>query len=232
MGTLLEFIEMQEKSHSKLGVKNLHKLKRVHGSEFNPAEFEFQLKTVLRLIDSTKPKGLTISVDPEYNKIQKLEFKPTISRPNFIFKNRFDKLFSGWYNPVVYVPQANSASVLSPDFLFFRGEVDCMYNLDSKFRKELYSYEFLSNQMLKELSIKLLARMKPVHLVVFARRKFLESDISEIKSAQFYLRPNKVLVMSEAGLPSRLKMNLPVNAEFIERIDLNYQKIEGKNLFY
>ncbi len=232
MGTLLEFIEAQEKSHSRLGVRNLHKLKQVYGTGISQQDFEFQLKAVLKLIDSAKPKSLSVNVDPEYTKISKLEFKPTISRPNFVFRDRFDKPFSGWYTPTVYVPQTNSVTSLNPDFLFFRGDLDCMYRIEPEFRRELYSYEFLSDQMLRKLSMKLLSRMHPVHLAVFARRRFYDRGLAEIKAVQFYLRPRTMLVLSESELSTMFKMGLPVNTRFIEKVDMNYEKIKQEKLFY
>jgi hypothetical protein len=105
-----------------------------------------------------------------------------------------------------------------------RGVHGSMYELDPDLKKQLYSYEFLSNSILRDISIKLLGSLKTISLGVLCKKTFMPSDLQEIKITNFYLKANRLMLLSEDYLPDNLKMSLPVNVTYAENVDMNAQK--------
>lgn len=232
MQTLLEVFSEQEQKFSQIGVRGLHKLKYVFDSTFdteteNPdyEKMKFELRIVFRMIEALEPKDLRVMIDDAYKKIEKLEFNPTISGSNICFKDRLRRDFSVWYKPVFYVPTANSARNLMVDFVFLRGTSFSMYSIDQELKRELYSYEFLSDIMLKDISTKLLNKLRQVQLGMVCRKNISTADLPNIRNASYFLRASRFLVVCENEIPDAVKMNLPVNATFLENADLNDRKI-------
>lgn len=226
MQNLLEMFSEEEQRFSKFGVKDLHKLKYVYDATtangYNRMQFE--LRNIFSLVEALEPKELKITIDDAYKKLEKLEFNPTISGPNIVFKDRIRRDFSIWYKPIVYIPTVNSARAIMADFVIMRGVHGSMYELDPELKKQLYSYEFLSNSTLKDISMKLLGELKNISLAVICKKTFMPSDLHEIKVASFYLKANRLMLLSEDYLPDNLKMSLPIGVVYAENVDMNAQK--------
>ena len=226
MQNLLEMFSQEEQRFSKFGVKDLHKLKYVYDATtangYNRMQFE--LRNIFSLVESLEPKEMKVTIDDAYKRLEKLEFNPTISGPNIVFKDRIRRDFSIWYKPTFYIPTVNSARPVTADFVIMRGVHSSMYELDPELKKQLYSYEFLSNSTLKDVSIKLLGSLKHISLAVLCKKAFMPSDLGEIKVTSFYLKANKLMLLSEDYLPDNLKMSLPVNVLYAENVDMNSQK--------
>lgn len=218
--------EQQEQKFSKIGARGLHKLKYMYDSrKLDDYEgLRFELKTIFTFIDALEPKEMKIMIDDTYKKIEKLEFNPTVSGPNITIRDRMRRDFSIWYKPLFYIPTPNSARQLMADFIVFRGTHDSMYAFDDALKKELYTYEFLSNAMLREISIKMLSRLKPVHLVINVKKNFQMSDVNHLKTTSFFLKPHRMLLVSEDYLPESVKINMPINLSICENVDMNAQK--------
>jgi len=223
---LLEMFSEEEQKLSKFGVRNLHKLKYVYDSTTsnNYNRMRFELKSIFALIESMEPKELKITIDDSFKKLEKLEFNPTISGPNISLRDKLRRDFSIWYKPTFYIPTVNSARAITADFVIMRGVHGSMYELDPDLKKQLYSYEFLSNSILRDISIKLLGSLKGISLAVLCKKAFMPSDLSEIKITNFYLKANRLMLLSEDYLPDNLKMSLPVNVTYAENVDMNAQK--------
>lgn len=223
---LLEMFNEEEQKFSKFGVRDLHKLKYIYDSTTsnNYARMQFELRSIFALIESMEPKELKITIDDSFKKLEKLEFNPTISGPNISMRDKLRRDFSIWYKPIFYIPTVNSARGLIADFVIMRGVHGSMYELDPDLKKQLYSYEFLSNSILRDISIKLLGSLKTISLGVLCKKAFMPSDLREIKIANFYLKANRLLLLSEDYLPDNLKMSLPVNVTYAENVDMNAQK--------
>jgi hypothetical protein len=219
------FIE-QEQRFSKFGIKDLHKLKYVYDSTaqngYNGMQFE--LKNIFSLVESMEPKEMKVTIDDSYKKLEKLEFNPTISGPNIVFKDKLRRDFSIWYKPAFYIPTVNSARPIMADFAIMRGNHGSMYELDPELKKLLYSYEFLSNSLLRDIAMKLLGELKHISLAVLCKKSFVPSDLSEIKIASYFLKPNRIMLLSEDYLPDNLKMSLPVSVLYAENVDMDCRK--------
>jgi hypothetical protein len=223
---LLGMFSEEEQKFSKLGVKDLYKLKYVYDSAASEGytRMQFELKSIFSLIESLEPKEMKIMIDDIYKKLEKLEFNPTISGPNISFKDKLGRDFSVWYKPTFYIPTVNSARECTVDFVIMRGVHGSMYELDPELKKQLYSYEFLSNTMLKDISIRLLGKLKHIGLGIICKKTFMPSDLGEIKIASYYLKANKLMLLSDNYMPDNLKMSVPVNVLYAEKVDMNPQK--------
>jgi len=223
---LLEMFNEEEQKFSKFGAKDLYKLKYVYDSTTSDGynRMQFELKNIFRLIESLEPREMKITIDESYKKLEKLEFNPTISGPNITLKDKLRRDFSVWYKPAFYVPTVNSARECMVDFVVMRGVHGSMYELDPELKKQLYTYEFFSNSILREISIKLLSELKQITLALMCKKTFMPSDLHEIKIANFFLKPNRLMLLSEEYLPDNLKMSLPVNVLYAENVDMNMQK--------
>ena len=229
MQNLLEMFRQQEHSFSKLGVRDLHKLKYVYDSatrETNYADMQFELKTVFKLIEALDPTQMKVQIDEAYKKIEKLEFNPTVSGSNIVFRDKIRRDFSVWYKPTVYIPTQNSAIPLTPDFLISKGVHPALFDIDDTLRKQLYNFEFFSNAQLREISIKLLGKIKPVHAIMMCKRKFAKEDAPVFKTIDYYLKPRKLLIVSEDYLPEEIKNSLPMSADYVENLDAGCQKLK------
>jgi hypothetical protein len=225
---LLEVFAQHEQKFAGVGACDLHKLKYVYdmhprrANDYN--EMQFELRTIFKLIEMLEPKEMKVSIDDTYKKVEKLEFNPTISGPNIVVRDRLRRDFSIWYKPVLYVPTPNSARPIVADFVIIRGVAGSLYDLDPELKKKLYSYEFMPNDLLREIAIKLLAKLRPVHVVIGCKMSFMPSDLLDIKALSFFLKPNRFLIVSEDYLPEQVKMNLPINIVCSENVDMNTQK--------
>ena len=246
MQTLLELFDEQEKKFSGLGVRGLHKLKYIYDSSididsdsFQDVEMHtydkmrFELRVIFKMIESLEPKDMRIMIDDTYKKIKKLEFNPTISGPNISFRDKLRRDFSIWYKPVFYVPIANSAKEIMLDFAILRGVNLSMYFIDPELKRELYQYEFLSDVLLKDISIKMLNKLKQIYLGIICKQHFTPADITKIKTACYFLKPIRLLLVSENYVPDLVKMALPINTHVLENVDFSDRKITdvAKKLF-
>jgi hypothetical protein len=223
MQSLLELFSEQEEKFANVGARNFHKLKYVYDSTSSEVtdydKMKFELHIIFKLIEALEPKQMRITIDDTYKKLEKLEFNPTISGPNIFFRDKLHRDFSVWYKPIFYVPTANSAKEIIVDFVVLRSVNLSMYTIDPELRKQLYAYEFLSDILLRDISMRLLNKLKHVHLLVMCKRKFSQSDLNEIKIANYYVKPNRVLLFSSEPFEDIFKMNLPINAECIEAVE-------------
>jgi len=223
---LLEMFSEEEQRFSKFGIRDLYKLKYVYDSTTSNSYtgMQFELKNIFSLVDALEPKEMKVTIDDSFKKLEKLEFNPTISGPNITFKDKLRRDFSIWYKPTFYIPTVNSARPITLDFAIMRGNHGSMYELDPELKKLLYSYEFLSNSTLRDISIKLLGELKHISLAILCKRSFMPSDLSEIKIASFFTKPNRMMLLSEDYLPDNLKMSLPVSVLYSENVDMTTQK--------
>lgn len=216
----------EERRFSKFGLKDLHKLKYVFDSvpSNGYSRMQFELKNIFNLVEALEPTEMKVSIDDNFKKLERLEFNPTISGPNINFKDRLRRDFSVWYKPQFYIPTISSARSITADFVIMRGNHGSMYELEPDVKKQLYSYEFLSNSMLRDIAIKLLGNMKNISLAVLCKKTFSPSDLGEIKIASFYLKPSRLMLLSEDYLPDNLKMSLPLNVLYAENVDMDSRK--------
>lgn len=226
MQNLLDMFSAEEQRFSKFGIKDLHKLKYVYdaASSNGYSRMQFELRNMFALLESLEPKDMKVTIDDSYRRLEKLEFNPTISGPNITVKDKLRRDLSVWYKPVFYIPTVNSARPIMADFVIMRGVHGSMYELDPELKKQLYSYEFISNSVLRDISIKLLGSLKHINVAVLCRKNFMPSELGEIKAVSFFLKPSRVILLSEDYLPDNLKMSLPVNVLYAENVDVNAQK--------
>lgn len=226
MQTLLDMFK--EESVVDTNVKNLHKLQEIYKSregEVNYNTLKFQIETLFHLFKTLDAKNIKIRMGRESQKLDKLEFNPTISEPNITFTDKDKNAYSVWYKPVVYVPSKNSAKKISPDFIFLKGEHSSMYEIDKGLKKSLYAYEFLSDSVLKEISGKLLEKLKEVQLVLHSSEEYKYRDLSHIVDSKHYLDPNRVFLVSEKHLPNTVKMDMPLGVKYEENVGMNKRKL-------
>lgn len=238
MQTLLELFSEQEQRFASLGVRDLHKLKYVFDAtrdEDAPADYEqlkFELQTIFRLIESLEPREMRVTIDNTFKKLERLEFNPTISGPNITFKDKLRRDYSVWYKPVFYVPTANSAQPLTVDFVILRSFNLSMYWIDPELRKQLYHYEFLPNTLLRDISVRLLGKMRPVQAIVTCKREFRPSHLADLKAANYYLKPSRNLAVSQGTMPEAVKINLPINTMFADNLTPETRKFEELNRIF
>lgn len=210
--------------------KSFEPLKKVYDSRrSNPcnSEFRFHMKTLSAAIESLEPKNIKIQRGRKAKRIEKLEFNPTISTPNLIVTDKKANSYSVWYMPIIYLPAKNSVKRIIPEFLIMEGERKSIYKKDRKLEKSLYTYEFLYDSLLKDISEEMLEKMNKPDLVIHAKQKFKYKDLDDVKDSQHYL-DGDVLVVSEEKLPDEVKMNLPPGVSFSEKVDLNTRKLGDK----
>lgn len=224
--TLLDFFSDYEE---KYGSGDIHKFKKVFDAVTPSKDYiqlKFELKTIFSFIDALEPKSLTIDIDERLREIKDLEFNPTIRNPNIHLTDKLGREFCVWYKPLFFYPYTDSVKPLLLDFVVAKGEYKNLYNLDAELEKVLFTEKFFPESALKNISIKLLSKLRPLHAVMFVRKKFMPSDMTEIKSASYFLKPNKTLLISEEYLPQPLKMTLPISAYVIENLDMNSEKFK------
>ncbi|GEM_PF-1859143 len=230
MQTLLDMFNESEKRLSQ-GQKGLQDLKSIYSSrkkQRKSSEFSFHMKTLFTAVRSLDAKSVDIERSKESQRLERLEFNPTISDPEIVITDKRAKAYSAWYMPNIYVPSRNSAKRITPEYLVMEGERRSIYEENEKLKRDLYTYEFLSDSLLKENSKKLLNKMNNVKLVMHVKNKFKPSDLSKIKDSAHYLKPENLLVVSEQELSKEIKMNLPPGTRFKDKIDLNLRKLENE----
>ncbi len=230
MQTLLDMFNESQNRLSK-GEKGIQQLKNIYSSRKErkkSSEFSFHVKTLFTMVKALEAKNVDIQRSKESRRLERLEFNPTISKPNISITDNESRPFSAWYLPLIYVPSRNSAKKISPEYVVMGGERRSMYEETGKLKKSLYTYEFLSDSLLKENSKKLLEKMNEVELVMHVKKKFNSSDLPDIRDSEHYLKPKNLLVISEEELPEGLKMNLPPKTRFKDNVDLNLRKLENE----
>ncbi|RLG21234.1 hypothetical protein DRN74_03145 [Candidatus Micrarchaeota archaeon] len=231
MANLLDFFEDYERKYRDKGMKDFHKLKAVYDKSSEKkdySEMEFQLHCIMKFCEAFKPKAMQVSIEESYILPKELEFNPTLSWPNIEMKDYLGREYSIWYKPRIYAPSQDGVRELLPDFIVMRGHYDSPYKLDPAFLDKIKKEPFLNKVLLREFSLGLLARLRPVQFLIIARRKIMKSYINEIKHMQFYLKPSKTLVISQSTLDNEIKLNLPVGAQFIENVDINLSKVSDE----
>lgn len=220
MATLLEMFEAEGK---KLGSGDLYKLKYIFDKKGSGGygEMEYELRMIFKLIESLKPRQMLVSTEVERSDA----FSPTIGAANIKIRDSLGREFSIWYKPSFYVPEKNTAREIVIDFVLLKGNHDSIYNLTPALAKELQTYDPLPTELFGEMSKKLLAALKPVHIAIQCGGEFRYSAIADLKAIDFFLKPGRILIVSEEYLPEDLKMNLPITALPIENVDMNFQKL-------
>lgn len=186
---------------------------------------DFELRTIFSFIRALEPKKTEYSIDETPKIISEENFSPTLRNPDIIIADRMNRDFSIWFKPVIYLPKQEKTVSIMPEFLFFFGNNKCIYNLDTTTEKAITTHDFLTTSVMKEMSVRLLSRINSIALAVFVRKKYSNNDLNEIKDVGFFLKPAKMLVISEEYLPESFKMNLPFNASFVENVDMNTEKL-------
>lgn len=230
MQTVLEMFDEGERGLIKDsgGIEKLRSIYESKKKYVNTSEFNFHMKSLFTLIKSLNPQNINFLDDKSQKKIEKLEFNPTISKPNLIVTDEMARSYSIWYLPLIYVPTKNSAKELVPEFVVMKGERKSMYDIDKEFKRSLYTYEFLSDSLLKKMSRKMLKRMKEIQLVTHVKKEYMPKHLSHIKDSKHYLNTKNIFVISEKELPQRMKMNIPIGIPFEDKVDLNLEKLAEK----
>lgn len=227
MSNLLDFFNEYEKKYNATDIHNIKKMyDKIYGDVGDYVKLQFELRTIFAFVDTLEPKQLHVDIDEKRKDVKELEFNPTLSNPNIFVRDKIDRDFCIWYKPVFYYPYTDTAKFLMPDFVMIKGDFGPIYNMDPDLEKRLYMHEYLTGPVLKDLSIRLLSRMKPIHTVMYVRKNFLASDLKEIQNVNFFLKPNKTLLISEEYMPGQVKMNLPLNTYPCENVDMNSQKFK------
>jgi len=228
MQTLLDMFNESENKFSQ-GQKGIKNLKSIYGrrkEQQKSSEFSFHMKTLLTTIKSLEANNVDVQKAKESKRLERLEFSPTISPPNVMITDKKARAYSVWYMPEIYVPSRNSAKKITPEYVVMEGERKSMYRGKEDLKRSLYTYEFLSDSLLKENSKELLDKMHDVKLVMQVKNEFDSKDLSRIKDSHHYLKPENLLVISEKKLPEDLKMNLPPKARCKDKVDINLRRLE------
>lgn len=231
MQTLLNMFNQEEKELLNASNEDLETLRKTHESRkgrINQEEFKFDLKTLFSILREPYIKETQVKERRPQDGFTDLEFNPTISKPDIITTDKEARAYSVWYKPIIYVPSKNSAKKIQPDFVVMKGERESMYEVDKELKKSLYTYEFLSDSVLKDISSEFLERMHDVQLVIHTNKEYKYKDLNDIKDSKHYLDPAKLLLVSEEELPQEVKMNLPIGVDFKEKVDINLRKLQEK----
>jgi hypothetical protein len=201
------------------GDSNYEKIKKASGSDF-------ELKTIFSFINALEPTNSLINIEETPKVIAEESFSPTMKAPDIEVTDKLGRDYSIWYKPVVYYPKDEKTESMMVDFLMSKGKSKGLYDLDSTTLKELTTHEFITGSMIREFSMKLLSKIKPVHIILFVRENFSANDLKQINDAAFFLRPSRILLVSEKYIPNDVKMNLPINAQFVENAGMNIEKFK------
>lgn len=230
MQTLLNMFNEEEKELINTSNQDLETLKEIHETrkgKIDQEEFKFEMKTIFSSLRETKTREIQVREDKTREKTN-LEFNPTISRPDITVTDKEARSYSIWYQPIIYVPSKNSAKKIQPDFIVIKGERESIYKKYKELKKSLYTYEFLSDSVLKETSSELLKKMHSIQLAIHANKEYKYKDLTGIKNSKHYLEPENLLLVSEKELPEDVKMNLPVGVTPKEKVGINLRKLQGK----
>lgn len=222
MPTLLDFFEEYERQFQNLGLKDFHKLKDVYDrSTEKPdyGEMKFQLRTLIKLCESLKPVSMRLNSGRIHLITDETKFNPTLSGPNVIVRDSLQRDHSVWYRPAVYASMEEPRKLV-PEFVVSPGARTSPYNLDDRMISELNSYGSLNASTVKAMSRELTSRLVPVSLLILAKKQFMSQDLIDMKAMQFYLKPKKMLIVSESGMENKIKMNAPVGATLVESVDM------------
>ena len=181
---------------------------------------KFEIRTIFAFLDAVGAKDSIVNLEERPRVQREFEFNPTIKDPDIVFKDKFDRDFSMWYRPTLYYPHLDSVKEVSPEFAMFEGKLKSMYDVDPELEKILFTSDYFTSNKLKEVSNKLLAKMWRLHTIMFIQPSFKFEDLTRIRNAQFFLKPQRLLLISEKYLPSEVKMNMPVGVEFVENVDM------------
>ena len=192
--------------------------------QFNATDFE--LKTMFSIINSLNPKKTRIDIDETPRVITK-DFNPTLRGPDIKLTDSRERDYSIWHNPIIYLPYDEKTEAVVVDFVFLQEDTESLYNLSSV-EKMLKTHDYLTDAMIRDLSIRLLAAQKEIQLLFFVRKNFTQQEIREIKNIAFYLKPRRILLASEEYLDKKIKMDLPLNVDFVENVDVNFEKLKNK----
>ena len=187
---------------------------------------EYQFKIIFEFLDAVQAKNSVINLEETPPIVKELEFNPTLGEPNITFTDYSERDFSVWYRPVIYHPKHDAAKEMIIDFVIVEGNHNSLYRMDYEIQKLLKTHEFFTGSLTKDISIRLLAKKNPVHMLLFVRKNFNANDMMEIKNAMFFLRPKRTLIVSEEYLETAVKMNLPLGMDFVENVDMNTDKLK------
>ncbi len=231
MQTLLNMFDEEEKELLNTTNQDLEALKNIHETrkgKIDTEKFKFEMKTLFSSLKETQTRKIQVKKGKKQEKITDLEFNPTISKPDIIVTDKEARSYSIWYKPIIYVPSKNSAKKIQPDFIVIKGERESIYEVDKELKKSLYTYEFLSDSVLKEISSELLDKMHEIQLVIHVNKEYKYKDLKDIKDSKHYLEPKNLLLVSEKELPEEVKMNMPVGVTPKEKVGINLRKLQGK----
>ena len=192
--------------------------------QFNATDFE--LKTLFSILNSINPKKTRIDLDETPRVITK-DFNPTLRGPDIKLTDKTEKEYSIWYKPIIYLPYEKETKATVVDFVFVPEDTDSLYKLQNV-EKELKTHDYLTEKMIRNLSIKLLSSKKEIQLLFFVRKNFTQKDLKEVRNIGFYLKPKRILIASEEYLDEKVKMDLPLNVDFVENVDVNFEKLKKK----
>ncbi len=198
-------------------------------NEFNKAKklglLDFELKVLFSLVKAFEPKSFTIIAEEVKKEPEEDVFSPTLSGPSASVVDKLGRKINIWHRPVFYYPKSDGVGVINPHFVVLLGN-DLLYDLDEVTERMLSSHEFFTSTMIREVANRLLSRMNKLDLVVFAKKVFSSSDLNDLKNASFFLKPKRLLLVSEEYVDGAIKANLPLDVFVVENFDLNSEKLK------
>ncbi|NYZ80141.1 hypothetical protein H0N95_02725 [Candidatus Micrarchaeota archaeon] len=206
--TLMDFDKKQS---------NYQQLKKANASEL-------ELRVIFSFIHALEPKETLMNIE-ETPRVITEAFSPTIKEPDVEVTDKMTREYSMWYKPIVYYPMEEKTKASMPELIVTKGKQKCLYNIDEAMLKSLKTYDFLTSSMIRDLSIRLISKLNPIQVVLFARETFTVEDINEAKDAAFFLKPARLILASAKYLPENIKANIPLNAFLVENADMNTEKL-------
>jgi len=214
---------------TKYGSGEIYKFKRIF-DQVTPSkdydQMKFDMRVMFAFVDALGGKNVMVDVDERTKEVSDLEFNPTLSVPNITFRDKLGREFAVWYKPLFYYPNTDSVRPLVPDFVVLKTGYGPLYNLDEDIKKTLWTEKFFTGKALLPLTSKLLNKLKPVHLAVFIKRKYTTADLTKLKAAAYFLRPNKMLAVSQEEMSDHIKMNLPISTYAVGNVYTDMERFK------
>ncbi|MBS3060421.1 MAG: hypothetical protein J4432_02840 [DPANN group archaeon] len=180
---------------------------------------QFEVRIIFELIKALKPQEINITSTDLEGSLRQGVFNPTLTQAN-IKLSLLQQDYSVWYKPVFFLP-GKSAIV---DLVMLRGHHDSLYMIDDVLKKTLAKKTKLTAREKKVFINELLRTLKPIHMMILAKKRFYVTDSAELSLINSVLKPSNLLLISEKEVPMKLKMMLPKNVHLVEKADINHAK--------
>lgn len=191
-------------------------------------ETSYKLKELKIIINALEPietikNTMQAKENKQQNQHKNCVLKTTSQKPFLQIITKQTKNYSIWHEPTIYLPLAEKTQETSPDFIFINEKTPELYELGN-LKKQIQTHEKLSDRMKKELSQKLLKKMKKITLLLFVKKKLTQKELKEITAISSYLKPKNTLVIIEDYLKPEIKIAMPSTIKYVENAGMNKQK--------